>query len=389
MKSIILLFLIVQNYCLFANIEEWNQKANLPASGRHGAIGFSIGNKGYVGMGHINSGPLGNQNFNDLWEYDVATNSWTQKADYPTEGFHYGTSFSHENMGYIGYGHEFYSFSPITNTYTLLQTPLIALHNNTTVNYKDAILLIDYTNFYTYTPETDSWSLYENDDYFYTQVVVERDDKVYAIGYRNFYKWILAEWNPVTHYWDSISYYPDTINQSHICGFELNGNFYFSLGAESDLGTGNANWKYDFNLGNWERLKDFGGAGRRYYTTFEIENKGYICTGTNGTNFRNLWELVPKDTTGEQNTNKPTPKSIQSLPYPNPSTSTITIDLSQNPDELVYSITIYNLQGELVDSKSTIGNQFVIDKNNLSSGLYIYQITLDNELITTNKFQFI
>ena len=40
------------------------------------AVGFSIGSKGYIGTGY--NGSL----YKDFWEYDPATNAWTQKADF-------------------------------------------------------------------------------------------------------------------------------------------------------------------------------------------------------------------------------------------------------------------------------------------------------------------
>ncbi len=53
----------------------WTQKAGVGGTPRHAAIGFSIGSKGYVGMG-LGSGAK------DFWEYDPSTNVWTQKADF-------------------------------------------------------------------------------------------------------------------------------------------------------------------------------------------------------------------------------------------------------------------------------------------------------------------
>jgi hypothetical protein len=53
----------------------WTQKANIGAVGRDGAVGFSIGNKGYIG-----TGSNGTTYLNDFWEYDPETNVWIQKA---------------------------------------------------------------------------------------------------------------------------------------------------------------------------------------------------------------------------------------------------------------------------------------------------------------------
>ena len=59
----------------------WTQKTNFPGAIRYGAIGFSIGNKGYITLG-VNQ----NTYYNDLWEYDPASNKWNKKADFPDNG---------------------------------------------------------------------------------------------------------------------------------------------------------------------------------------------------------------------------------------------------------------------------------------------------------------
>ena len=55
------------------NTDQWTQKTNFPGGGRSYAVGFSIGNKGYVGLG----GAI------DFWEYNPANDTWLQKADFP------------------------------------------------------------------------------------------------------------------------------------------------------------------------------------------------------------------------------------------------------------------------------------------------------------------
>lgn len=87
----------------------WTQKADMTSTilaGRYMAVGFSIGNKGYVGTGQLPlCGPL-----SDFWEYDPGTDTWDQKANYKGFGFcaGYGTwnavGFSIGSKGYIGTG---------------------------------------------------------------------------------------------------------------------------------------------------------------------------------------------------------------------------------------------------------------------------------------------
>ncbi|MBI3500378.1 MAG: OmpA family protein [Bacteroidetes bacterium] len=59
----------------------WKQKANFPGGIRYGAVGFSIGTKGYIGLG-VNK----NTHYSDLWEYDPLANKWTKKSDFPAGG---------------------------------------------------------------------------------------------------------------------------------------------------------------------------------------------------------------------------------------------------------------------------------------------------------------
>ena len=73
-----------------------------PTSGeqpRLDAVGFSIGSKGYIGTGLPISGFV-----KDFWEYDPATNTWTQKADFGGTARHSAVGFSIGSKGYIGTG---------------------------------------------------------------------------------------------------------------------------------------------------------------------------------------------------------------------------------------------------------------------------------------------
>jgi N-acetylneuraminic acid mutarotase len=57
--------------------DSWTQKGNFPGVARTQAAGFAIGNKGFYGLGYIG------QPANDWWEYDPTIDQWTRKADFP------------------------------------------------------------------------------------------------------------------------------------------------------------------------------------------------------------------------------------------------------------------------------------------------------------------
>ena len=60
------------------------------------AVGFSIGSKGYLSVGSYVK--------DNFWEYDVMTNTWSQKADFKGGPRTYSCGFNIGEKGYIGTG---------------------------------------------------------------------------------------------------------------------------------------------------------------------------------------------------------------------------------------------------------------------------------------------
>ena len=101
----------------------WTQKADFGGTGRSSAVGFSIGNKGYIGTGAESVFPYKK---NDFWEYDPANDTWTQKADFGGGERYYAVGFSIESKGYIGTGwdrasskKDFWVYEPTTASVTM------------------------------------------------------------------------------------------------------------------------------------------------------------------------------------------------------------------------------------------------------------------------------
>ncbi|MBK7851472.1 MAG: hypothetical protein IPJ66_10140 [Bacteroidetes bacterium] len=97
----------------------WTQLADVGGvSGplRTDAVGFSIGNKGYIGTGNSSTGNY----LNDFWEFDPSNNSWIQKTNFPGGIRTYAVGFAIGNKGYIGTGasnwntnnNDFYEYDP-------------------------------------------------------------------------------------------------------------------------------------------------------------------------------------------------------------------------------------------------------------------------------------
>src|SRR5206468_2259255 len=101
--------------------DTWTQKADFGGAARYGAVGFSIGSKGYIGTG-ADSGSVVEK---DFWEYDPATNAWTQKADFGGTERSSAVGFSIDSKGYIGTGtpfcittKDFWEYDPATDAWT-------------------------------------------------------------------------------------------------------------------------------------------------------------------------------------------------------------------------------------------------------------------------------
>lgn len=104
----------------------WSQRSNFPRLMKQG-IGFSIGNKAYVGLGTDYYNPL-----NDFYEYDQATNKWKQLNDFPAAPRLNAVSFSLNGKGYVGLGYiyqnyeyvglnDFWEYDPSTDSWTRLE----------------------------------------------------------------------------------------------------------------------------------------------------------------------------------------------------------------------------------------------------------------------------
>ena len=84
----------------------WTRKADLEGSVRTSAVGFSIGAKGYIGTGFgLSENGWDSGYLRDFWEWDEATDVWTKKADIGFTGRSEAVGFSIGNKGYIGTGY--------------------------------------------------------------------------------------------------------------------------------------------------------------------------------------------------------------------------------------------------------------------------------------------
>jgi len=103
---------------------QWTQIASIGGSKRQDAVAFTINEKAYVCTG-INNGT----NLTDLWQFDPATGAWTQKTDIDNDDSwtitrSNATAFTLGNKSYVGLGYssgvrgDIWEYDPATDLWT-------------------------------------------------------------------------------------------------------------------------------------------------------------------------------------------------------------------------------------------------------------------------------
>jgi len=321
--------------------EQWIQRANFGGAARHRCTGFSIGNKGYIGGGHINSGV--SVYHEDYWQYDPSSDSWTQIADFGGGKRYHSTAFTIDGVGYVGMGeddndtyhNDFYRYIPQYNIWQ----PIANYPGNPRRGATSFVIdgwgyvgtgQSDFgyeDDFYRYNPDDDQWYVITNflGEARSSAVGFSHNNKGYVgTGHiwgddtKDFY-----EYDPFTNSWSQKADV-GPINRQDATGFVLNGYGYIGTGNDVD---GELNfedfWRYDFENDTWTQIEDFNGQGRRYMVSFTIDNIAYAGTGTDGTNLRDFWMFNPL--LGNEEI-----ENIEINLYPNPASSYIEISGIKN-----------------------------------------------------------
>ena len=79
----------------------WSQKPDFPDLPRHHPYQFAVGDYVYAGLGHGNNNAGGTNIFDELYRYDPQTEVWDQMKTLPAEGRVAGTQFNYGGKGYV------------------------------------------------------------------------------------------------------------------------------------------------------------------------------------------------------------------------------------------------------------------------------------------------
>lgn len=398
-------FLIAFAFCLLTSSlfsqGVWTQKADFGGAPRQGAVGFSIGTKGYIGTG-VSGGSASKVFYKDFWEWDQSTNVWTQKADFGGNVRCDAVGFSIGVKGYIGTGgssngpistyyNDFWEWDQATNMWTQ-QADFAGVARACAVGFsiglkgyigvgRDASYQID---FWEWDQSTNVWTPKAN----FAGIA-----RIQAVGFGIGSKGYLGtgllsaspfftndfwEWDQATNIWTQKASFGGMARQSPAA---------FSIGLQGYIGTGYSGvehtdfWGWDQNTNVWSQKSNFSGVATLEAVGFCIGNKGYIGTGyAPGGQSKDFWEYCDTCTDVSINEFK---NQISLSISPNPFSIRTTFAFSESIRDA--SLKIYSISGQEVKRLQVSGSKFQVERGNLVGGIYFYQINFENKSVATGK----
>ena len=386
-------FLLTLTY-LFPNISlsqgTWTQKADFGGGERYSATGFSIGNKGYLGLGF----DYLDDSLRDIWEWDPVTNTWTKKADFWPMGTFYPVSFSIGTKGYllsgtgyngITYAQELWEYDPVADTWTQKAsvptgTPAresavgfsIGTKGYIGIGHKiDSLPGSYYQDFWEYDQTTNTWT---------KKADFKGAARVGAIGFSIGNKGYIGtgfdgsnairefwEWDQGTNVWTRKADFGGTAEMF---------SSGFSIGNKGYIGTTEL-WEWDQATNIWTQKTGYKGYTGEAVAAFSIGNKAYMGTGYGGPVVyasKDFWEFDPLETTGIAKLAKE-----NSSIYPNPASNLINFNFNI-PNNADVVLDIYSVTGTLVKTVLLNPNQHQINVTDLKNGIYMIEVKSNNWL---------
>ena len=346
------------------NTDTWSQKANFSGTARVFASGFSIGNKGYVGCGDDNN-TANLHGCKDFWEYNPALNQWNKKTDFggvPRRG---AVGFSIGTKGYMGAGRidepkqgtpaydfkfkDFWEYDPSTDKWT--QKEDIGGVAGKVIAFPAAFAIGDKG----YVGTGHDLTMYIKDFWAFDPTYV---DPITSVNTGKWYR--KADFPGVARY--------------GAVGLNIGEFGYISTGMIPG-GLANDLWEYDPKTDKWTQRADFKCVKRYLAAAFSIGKTGYIGTGQinadvyPGINARDFWQYTPAvilSISEKPGTSVQEAFSIQQ----NDDQICITSNVPYDAE-----IDLRNLTGQVIQQKQLAGNNTIkFNTSSVKHGIYIIDI---------------
>ena len=366
--------------CFQVQAQDWVQVTSLPNvfNETHHSFAFSFDDMGYIVGGNSDSGVR-----DDFYQYNPATDSWTELTPFPggARGFAIGDIWN--GKAYFGFGNDgtsrlndLWVFDPSNMSWTELAScpcaerahPAMIAHNGKVFVGLGSSSSGNMNDWWEYDIALNTWSQKDDlpslsrhhpyqfgiDDYVYT-----------GFGHGNaiFNDWFRYDIAGET--WTQVATLPA---EGRVAGtqFSYNGLGYVLSGDgdnHNSMNTGEF-WAYDPVTDTWDELPPHPEGSRWAPASFVINGEVYIINGTSVSEY--VTEIYKFDLNSVLSTHELTNLSISI--YPNPAIDIINIDV---PENLKYDANLYDLNGRVIINTT---NKSVIEIQTLPLGTYLIEI---------------
>lgn len=312
----------------------WTSLADFGGFGRSGSAYFVIGDKAYVGGGFVDGVTTGGvlNRVNDFWQFDAALNTWVQKTDFPGTARSGAVGFAIGNKGYVGLGtdgvnrlKDFWEFDPTGNggagswtrikdfggTGELGRTGSIAFSVSGRGFVGSGFNGNALNDIWEYVPGTDTWvqrtSIARKR---VNAVAFTLNNAVYVLGGSNNGLTVreVEQYDPVANTWTQKAALTQRdangnridqpLSREFAVAFSFGGFGYITGGSVNNQPVGDT-WQYDAATDTWKEHVLFSSKGRARDAAagFAIGNAGYVTTGRSGSlRFDDTWAFDPNGT---------------------------------------------------------------------------------------------
>jgi len=377
----------------------WTQKASLASTPRYKAVGFSIGNRGYIALGKFSN------NLKDLWEYDPAADTWTRKADFAGDARKGAFAFTIGNKAYVGggdagtaqlpnYKYDFWEYDPALDKWTQkanfaggwsCAAVAFSIAGKGYVSMGDGFSYIK-NDIWEYDPFTDIWTQKTS-----CPCSIRKDAAGFVINNKGYigtgngpggWRDDFWEYNPSSDSWTQRANFPGG-GRIDAIGFSIRNIGYLGIGLDTsnvNFGVNDDFWEYLPSADSWVQIANFGGGLEWDAISFSIGDTAYVGTGQ-GFYGSNLW--MYSDISNKIDDQNPLINQSTNV-SPNPFSNFSFMNLPEGEN---INIHIYNMLGEQVRKISNVFSSPVkIYRENLPEGMYIYKLFSENKLLGQGKF---
>lgn len=372
--------------------QNWVQKTDCPGNGRFWATSFVCEDKIYAGTGRPEFSSLSPTS--DMWQYDPATDTWAQVANFPGGNREGTTSFSYNNRGFMAFGSPFIQFTndvweylPESNSWEQKAScpASFAFSHGFVINDHFYIGPENGTNkTYAFDITNDSWSevaAFPGDDRR-AQVAFSANGKGYIGMGADVFSGVESDfyrYDPVIDTWEEIASISPTSDQSS--GFAIdNIGYVYNVGGSG--GGGKSIYKYNEGLNEWELVSTKPGDRIANANMVGYNGKAYLTFGERTISGGNIpssqiWEFTP-GSVGIKNEENAELKLIRT------SDKSFRLKLDESKS-ISYNLKIFALNGQLVHtSEIQADNTDIIF--DASSGVYVLQLIDDQNRMHSTKF---